>query len=159
MADVAKIDRFDRQILLELQANARQTNKQLAGAVGLAQSTTLERVRDLERRGVITGHHTHVSLLALGRPLEGMVTLRIHPKTDAAIARLLTRLENLPETMAIYLLSGVDDVLVHLAVADPDHLRRVVLSEISTIEGVADEHTSIVFDYRQRRVIDVLEPS
>jgi len=146
----------DRRILLELQSNARQTNKALAAATGLAQSTTLERVRDLERRGVVRGYHAEVALGALGRDLEAMVTLRIQPKTADRIDSLVGALEALPETLAVYLLSGADDVLVHLAVADADHLRDVVLSRIATLDGVTDERTSLVFEHRRRRVVDVL---
>lgn len=146
----------DRQILLELQSNARQTNKALAEAAGLAQSTTLDRVRELERRGVVTGYHADVSLAAMGRELQAMVTLRLHPKTAEGIDRLVGRLEALPEVLAVYLLSGADDVLVHLGVADADHLRSVVLAKIAGLEGVADERTSIVFEHRRRHVVDVL---
>lgn len=134
----------DRQILLQLQSNARQTNKALAAAAGLAQSTTLERVRDLERRGVVTGYHADVALPALGRDLQAMVTLRLHPKTAVGIDRLVASLQALPEVLGVYLLSGADDVLVHLGVADADHLRSVVLDQIAGLDGVADERTSIV---------------
>ena len=147
----------DRRILRELQSNARQTNKALAAATGLAQSTTLERVRELERRGVVTGYHADVSLGALGRELEAMVTLRIQPKTADRVDHLVSAIEGLPETLAVYLLSGADDVLVHLAVADADHLRDVVLSRIATLDGVTDERTSIVFEHRRRHVVEALD--
>lgn len=146
----------DRQILLQLQSNARQTNKALAAAAGLAQSTTLERVRDLERRGVVTGYHADVALPALGRDLQAMVTLRLHPKTAVGIDRLVASLQALPEVLGVYLLSGADDVLVHLGVADADHLRSVVLDQIAGLDGVADERTSIVFEHWRRRVVDLL---
>ena len=146
----------DRQILLQLQSNARQTNKALAAAAGLAPSTTLERVRDLERRGVVTGYHADVALPALGRDLQAMVTLRLHPKTAVGIDRLVASLQALPEVLGVYLLSGADDVLVHLGVADADHLRSVVLDQIAGLDGVADERTSIVFEHWRRRVVDLL---
>lgn len=155
MANHPKIDATDRRIVRELQADARQTNKQLAAAVGLAQSTTLDRVRELERREVITGYTAEVDLRALGRELQAMVTLRIQPKTTEAVEAVLATVEALPETISVYLLSGVDDVLVHLAVADADHLRSVVLSKIANLEGVVDEHTSLVFEHRRRRIFPV----
>ena len=89
--------------------------------------------------------------------LQAVVTLRIHPKSQAGIDRLVARLEALPETLCVYLLSGADDVLVHLAVSDADHLRTVVLSRIATLDGVVDERTSIVFEHRRRTVVDVLD--
>jgi len=157
MVGSPNISPADRRILRELQSNARQTNKALAAAVDLAQSTTLERVRELERRGVVTGYHADVALGALGRPLEAVVTLRIQPKTAERVESLVGALEALPETLSVFLLSGADDVLVHLAVADADHLRDVVLSRIATLDGVTDERTSIVFEHRRRHVVDVFD--
>ncbi|MBL6925459.1 MAG: winged helix-turn-helix transcriptional regulator, partial [Acidimicrobiia bacterium] len=74
---MTKIDRTDLQILAELQSDARQTNRALAATVGLAPSTTLDRVRSMEDRGVITGYHATTDLNALGRPIQAMVAIRL----------------------------------------------------------------------------------
>ena len=54
------MDRIDRAILAELQNDARLSNKQLAAQVGLAPSSCLERVRRLERAGILIGAHAEV---------------------------------------------------------------------------------------------------
>lgn len=149
----------DRAILRHLQSDARRTNKSLAQEVGLAPSTTLDRVRELERRGVILGYHADVDLRAMGRGVQAMVALRIEPKTEAIIERLLSRLEALPETLGVFLMSGVDDLLVHVSVPDTESLRRLVLSKIASQEGVVDERTSLVFEHRRRKVVEMLDPS
>src|ERR1041384_2891198 len=61
------VDELDAAIIRHLQADARQTNRELARAVGIAPSTCLERVRSLRDRGVITGYHAEVGLPALNR--------------------------------------------------------------------------------------------
>jgi DNA-binding Lrp family transcriptional regulator len=48
------VDKLDAAIVRELQADARQTNRELAAKLGIAPSTCLERVRALRQRGVIT---------------------------------------------------------------------------------------------------------
>ena len=75
------LSRNEGEIIAELQSDARQTNRALAQTVGLAPSTALDRTRDLERRGVITGYHAAVDLKALGRELQAFVSVRINPKT------------------------------------------------------------------------------
>jgi len=152
------ISTVDRRILDVLQSDARRTNKSLAAEIGLAPSTTLDRVRDLERRGVIAGYHAEVDLRALGRGLQAMIAVRIEPKTEANVERLVSRLESLPETLAVFMMSGVDDVLVHVSVPDTDSLRHLVLTEIANQEGVVDERTSLVFEHRRRTVVSVIEP-
>ena len=151
-----KIDRSDIQILAALQSNARQTNRAIAEEVGLAQSTTLDRIRSLEERGVVTGYHADIDLTALGRPIQAIVTLRLRPKTGPVIDRAIEQLMALVETLGEFLVTGIDDVIVHLSVPDTDSLRHLVLDRISSIEGVVGDRTSLVFEHRQKRVVEVL---
>lgn len=153
---MANIDRSDAAILQCLQSDARQTNRALAAAVGLAPSTTLDRVRGLEQRGVVTGYHAEVDLAALGRPIQAIVALRLRPKTAEVVDRAVDHLWSLPETLGVLLVTGVDDIIVHLSVTDTDSLRQLVLAGISSIEGVVDERTSLVFEYRRKRVVEPL---
>ncbi|MEM9203503.1 MAG: Lrp/AsnC family transcriptional regulator [Actinomycetota bacterium] len=146
----------ETEIVAALQSDARQTNRALAQAVGLAASTTLDRTRELERRGVITGYRAEVSLRAMGRRLQAFVSVRVSPKSEPVVERIMERLWSLPETIAVFLVSGGDDVLVQVAVRDSDHLRDVVVAEIASIDGVVDETTSIIFEHRRKTVIEPL---
>ena len=67
------MDALDRAILRRLQRDGRQTNRDLAEAVGIAPSTALERTRALRARGVITGVHAAVDPVALGRSVQALV--------------------------------------------------------------------------------------
>lgn len=150
------IDRHDQAILRELQSDARRTNRAIAAAVGLAPSTTLDRIRELERRGVIVGYHAEVDLAALNRPIQALVAVKIQPKTRAIIDDFIEKIWKLPETTAVHLTSGQEDVLVHLSVPDTDHLQHIVIDNIASLPGVVDERTSLVFDHRRRLVTESL---
>ena len=117
----------DLVLVAELQRDARQTNRSLAKKAGLAPSTTLSRVRDLEQRGVLKGYHANVDLISLGRSLQAMVFVRLQPKSE--------------------------DAIIHLAVADAESLQRVIINEISSFPGVFDERTSLLFEHRRKDVI------
>ncbi|MFH0178712.1 Lrp/AsnC family transcriptional regulator [Streptomyces cacaoi] len=67
----------DRILLRELQNDARQTNRDLAGKAGVSPSTSLERVRLLRERGVITGYHAALDLDTAGRPVQALISVRI----------------------------------------------------------------------------------
>uniref|UniRef100_UPI0028A5A1CE Lrp/AsnC family transcriptional regulator n=1 Tax=Pseudonocardia pini TaxID=2758030 RepID=UPI0028A5A1CE len=62
-----KLDSLDLSLLGLLQNDARLTNRQLAAQTGVAPSTSLERVRGLLARGVISGYHADVDLPSVGR--------------------------------------------------------------------------------------------
>lgn len=148
-----EFDDLDRALVTELQADARQTNRALAAKVGLAPSTTLGRVRDLERRGVFTGFHGHVDLRAIGRGLEALVFVRLQPKSDEVIQRFIEHMWSQPETVGVDLIAGAEDLIIHLAVADADALQQVILSKISSFDGVFDERSSLLFQRRRKTVI------
>lgn len=154
---MANIDAVDRQILAELQSNARVTNKALAAAVGVAPSTCLDRVRSLERAGVISGYRADVDPEALGRPVQAMVAVRLRPKTSDVVDAFLDAMWDMPETLSVTLVTGVEDALVHMCVESVDKLRSSVLDRVARAPGVVDERTSLVFEHRRRRVLDPLE--
>ncbi len=150
---MANIDETDARILAELQLDARQTNRALASAVGVAPSTCLDRVRDLERRGVITGYTAEVDIAALGRPVQAMVAVRLRPKTSEVVDGFIESMWDLPETLSVTLVTGTEDALVLLAVPSVELLRSLVLDRIARAPGVVDERTSLVFEHRRRRVV------
>ena len=150
------LDSADAVLLRELQAEARQTNRALAKATGLAPSTTLARVRDLEDRKVITGYHAEVDLAAIGRGLQALVFVRLQPKSQETISGFIEHVWSLPETISIDLITGVEDAVIHLALPDADALQRVIMDEISGYPGVFDERTSLLFSHRRRQVIEPL---
>lgn len=150
------IDELDGRLIRLLQNDARQTIKGLADQLGIAPSTALERIRSLQRRGIITGYHAEVDPAQVGRSLQALVSVRMNPKTDAVLERFIDHVWSLPETMSVTLLSGVDDVQVHLGVPDSNHLRRIVLSEIASHPGVVDERTSLVFAHRRKHELGPL---
>jgi DNA-binding Lrp family transcriptional regulator len=144
------IDQIDRRLVVLLQRDARKTVKGLAEELGIAASTCLERIRGLQSRGVITGFHAEVNIPATGRTLQALVSVRLSPKTGDVVDRFVDHVWQLPETLSVTLLSGVDDVHVHLGVPDSEHLRHIVLTEIAGFPGVADERTALIFEHRRK---------
>ncbi len=148
-----ELDAVDRQLIALLQADARMTNRALAAAVGLAPSTTLARVRSLEDRGVIAGYHANINLAALGRGIEALIHVRLSPKDGPTIDSFLDHVMALDATIAAHLLSGVEDVLVHIAVADVATLRTVIVEQVSAHPVVVDEHTTLILGHLPKPVI------
>jgi Lrp/AsnC family leucine-responsive transcriptional regulator len=81
-ADSTAVDDIDREILRELQHRGRATWQQLGPRVGLSPNATAERVRRLERKGVITGYRAVVDPVALGRNIEALVFVKMVPNCE-----------------------------------------------------------------------------
>jgi DNA-binding Lrp family transcriptional regulator len=144
MTDLVEFDSVTRALLSELQKDARQPNKVLADKVGVAPSTCLERVRELQARGVIQGFRAVVDPAAVGRPMEAILSIQQRAAQREAVETLLEDCAARPETVRVMALTGTTDFIVHVAVRDMTHLRDLVWSIIERRE-VARVQSSLVF--------------
>jgi len=156
MTAMPNIDATDRAILRELQNNARQTNRELAASVHVSPSTSLERVRGLRARGIVRAYRAEVDLDALGRPVQAIIAVRIRPPSRDVLENFRDWVAALPETVGVFVVSGNADFLIHLAVADTQHLYSFIIDRLTERPEVADVQTSVVFDHIRTGVLDVL---
>ncbi|MFW5418675.1 Lrp/AsnC family transcriptional regulator [Nocardiopsis sp. CNT-189] len=152
------LDELDRLILRELQKNARQTNRDLAAAAGVAPSTSLERVRALREKGVIRGYRADVDLGRLGRSVQAMISVRIRPPSRRNIEAFREWVSRLPETVGLFVTSGRQDFLLHVAVADTDGLYAFVIDRLTQRPEVADVETSVVYEHRRAPAVEPVRP-
>lgn len=145
----AALDRIDHAIVRELANDARISNKELAGRVGVAPSTCLDRVRALRARGVITGFRAEIDPSAVGRPVQAMIAVRIRRHSRELVDGFRTHALAIPETISVANVSGADDFLVHVAVESTDALRALLLDEIASRPEVVHTETHLVFDFRR----------
>jgi DNA-binding Lrp family transcriptional regulator len=155
---MADFDVLDTAILAALQVDARRTNRDVAAAVGVAPTTALDRTRALRDRGVITGARLEVDLAAIGRPTQALVAIRIRPPTRANIERFRSWAAGLPETVGVFVTSGSEDFLLHLAVPDTDSLYAFVVDGLTSRPEVSDVRTSVVYEHLRSNVLPPAQP-
>ncbi len=148
------MDELDSALVAALQADGRRSNRDLAAALRVAPSTSLERTRALRSRGVITGYHASVDLTAMGRPVQAMIFVRLRPQSRATMKGFRDFVAALPETLNVYIITGVEDTLVHVAVPDTDALQDFVLDSLTKRSEVADVRTAVVFEHVHNHVVE-----
>jgi DNA-binding Lrp family transcriptional regulator len=147
------LDELDTAILRELQSDARKTNREVAAAVGVSPTTALDRTRALRQRGVIRGAILDVDLKAIGRPVQALIAIRIRPPSRRNIEAFREWVSALPDTLGLYVTTGTDDFIVHVAVPDNDSLYEFVIDRLTQRPEVADVRTSIVYEHiRNNRI-------
>ncbi|MFC1438871.1 Lrp/AsnC family transcriptional regulator [Streptacidiphilus sp. N1-10] len=149
-----ELDSVDRAILLELQHDARQTNRDLAAKAGVSPSTSLERVRLLREHGIITGYHAALDLEAAGRPVQALISVRIRPPARPIIEGFREWAAQLPETIGLFVTSGAHDFLIHIAVPDVNGVYAFVIDRLTDRREVADVQTTLAFEHVQSHRIE-----
>ena len=142
-----KLDRIDFDILGILQKNARISNKELAEANSISPSTCLERVRRLNKAGVIQGYRAVVDPAVLGIAVQAMISIRLRQHAKIDFESLMEEISQAREVVNVYLLAGDNDLLIHVAVRDVDHLRSVVVDNFTARYEVAHIETALIFEY------------
>jgi len=153
----AVLDEFDKAILRELQSDARMTNRDVAAAVGIAPTTALDRTRALRQRGVIRGALLDVDLGLIGRPVQALIAIRVRPPSRQNIERFRNWVAALPDTVGVYVTTGTDDFIVHVALPDNNSLYAFVIDKLTERPEVADVRTSIVFEHIRNTRIDPVD--
>ncbi|GLY96697.1 Lrp/AsnC family transcriptional regulator [Actinoplanes sp. NBRC 103695] len=144
---MADLDELDTAILRELQHDARRTNRDIAAAVGVSPTTALDRTRALRDRGVIQGASLRVDLHAIGRPVQALIAVRIRPPSRRNIEAFRNWAGALPDTLGVFVTSGSEDFLLHVAVPDNDALYAFVIDRLTEHAHVADVRTSVVYEH------------
>jgi DNA-binding Lrp family transcriptional regulator len=151
------VDEIDAAIVAHLQTEARQTNRELARAVGVAPSTCLERVRSLRERGIITGFHAEVDLGALNRGVQALLHVQVRPLSRTVIEGFKAYAMTLPEVLSVFVVAGGDDFLVHVGVPDVESLHGFLMDKFSGRREIVGFRSSVIYQHTRKPVIEALD--
>jgi Lrp/AsnC family leucine-responsive transcriptional regulator len=140
------IDKIDRQIVSLLQADARLSNATLAEKVGLTTSTVYERVKKLEKKGVIKGYVAVVDAETLGKPILAFIRLTVgSASTDYLESKDSVRsiCQDEPDVLECHTAAGEDCYILKVRAASPGDLEKLI-ERIRCNAQVSRTTTSIV---------------
>ena len=138
------LDPTDLQILAILQAEGRIPNAELARRIGLTPPPTLERMRRLERVGVIRGYAARVDPEALGRRLTVFASVSLAMHQGGVVEEFMAAVRELPEVLECHHLTGDADYLLKVVVADTRDYERLLRERMIRLPGVQRIQSSVV---------------
>jgi Lrp/AsnC family leucine-responsive transcriptional regulator len=136
------LDRYDVAILDALQRDARQSNADLAAAIGLSAAPTWRRVRRLEELGVITGYRAEIDRRKIGLGVLAFVRVDTERDNAAATQALEAAIRKLPEVISCHYISGAGTFELQVLVTDLDAYSRWTMDTLFKLPNVKDLHTS-----------------
>jgi DNA-binding Lrp family transcriptional regulator len=120
------LDRADLKLLELLQRDGRATVQALSEAIHLSARATLNRVRRLERAGIIQGYRALVHRAAAGATISVFAEIALKDQRQASVQRFERKMAALPEVAACWVISGRYDYLVRVACADLDRYHQLI---------------------------------
>jgi len=129
-------DQLDRAILEELQINSRMSVADLARKIHLSPPAVHQRIKRLERAGVIEKYVALINREALGYGLLCFIRVSIQPHTKAQLDGFQARIDSLPSVIECYRTAGGHDLLLKIAIHDHKELDQFIAEYLMTIPGV-----------------------
>jgi Lrp/AsnC family leucine-responsive transcriptional regulator len=138
------IDKFDLAILKVLQEDARASLLVISERVGLSSTPCWARIKRMESEGVIQGYTVRVDPFAIGLTETVIVQVTLESHTDETLYDFGKRLEQIPEVMEAYLVSGDYDYYIRIAVKDTRDYERLLRERLYRIPGIRHSKSSFV---------------
>ncbi|WP_460479563.1 winged helix-turn-helix transcriptional regulator [Comamonas humi] len=140
------LDRTDRKILDILQREGRIAITELADRIGLSASPCSERVKRMEREGVIAGYYARLSPEALGKTLLVFVELKLSSKSEEIFDKVRKELLHVPDVLECHLVSGAFDYLVKARLGGMREYRRLLGDILKKLPVPAESHSYVVME-------------
>jgi len=143
---VKALDKIDHKILRELQQDGRISNTELARRINLSASPCAERVKNLERTGLIQQYQARLNPKLLDLELLVFVEISLLRTSPDVFAEFGEAVRILPQVLECHLVSGNFDYLIKARVADMKAYRKLLGETLLTLPGVSDSRTYVVME-------------
>ena len=138
------LDKFDLAILKVLQADARASLQDISKRVGLSPTPCWNRIKKMEGDGVIQGYTVRIDPAAIGFTETVIVQVTLDSHTDQTLFDFGKELEQIPEVLEAYLVSGDYDYYIRIAVRDTRDYERLLRERLYRIPGIRHSKSSFV---------------
>jgi DNA-binding Lrp family transcriptional regulator len=138
------LDRLDRRILEELQADARISNQALARRVGLSAAPCWRRLRRLEQAGFIAGYATLLKASAIGLPIAAYAVVTLENHHPESVRQFDQMVKERAEVLECHSMSGANDYLLRIVAASMEAYEHFLSTQLLQLSAVRSVNTSFV---------------
>ena len=140
------MDTTDRRLVVALSRDGRRAAADLAKELGLSRQAVTDRIRDLERRGVIRGYRADVDPAALGLGVRAQVRISLDGKIDAGKEKdVLKRLTGHPMVRSVYRVSGEDCFVADVVCRRIEDV-SAILGDLQATRAIQSSRTAFVLE-------------
>ncbi|MCA6065597.1 Lrp/AsnC family transcriptional regulator [Chryseobacterium sp. RG1] len=137
-------DDLDKKLLIYLQEDAKQTTKELSYKLGLSVTAVYERIKKLEKIGVISKYVALLNRDKINKNFTVLCHVKLIQHKKEYVIEFEKEVVNLPEITECFHVSGDYDYILKINVKDMQDYRNFMLSKLTTIKHIASTHSSFM---------------
>lgn len=143
---VRALDKLDRKILMLLQQDGRMAMTELADMVGLTITPCIERVKRMERDGIIAGYYARVNPQALDAGLLVFVEITLSAKSGRTFDDFRREVVRIPQVLECHLVSGDFDYIIKARIKEISQYRKLLGDILLQLPGVTQSKSFVVME-------------
>lgn len=140
------LDAIDQRILDELQHNGRVSIVELASRVHLTKTPCSERVKRLEKAGVIQSYRAMIDPVRVGMNHVTVVHVSLVQTSDNSLEEFNEAIRDIPEVQSCLMIAGQFDYMLKVRTRDITHFRELLGEKIAKLPGVMQTHSYAVME-------------
>lgn len=138
------LDDIDKKLLLMLQTDAKKTTKALSLKLNLSVTAVYERIKKLEKEGVIEKYVALLNSSKIDRNFVVFCHLKLIQHTKEFISKFESQIIKLPEVLECHHVSGDYDYILKILVKDMEAYRSFLVTKLTTLEHIGSTHSTFM---------------
>jgi Lrp/AsnC family leucine-responsive transcriptional regulator len=138
------MDKVDTKILMQLQQDAKQNTKQIANKIGLSVTPTYERIRKMERSGIIKSYVVLLDRSKIEKEVVAYCQITLSKHQKSTVDSFERKMNSIPEIMECHHVSGNFDFLLKVVASNINEFHKFTTEKLSVFEEIATIHTVFV---------------
>ena len=139
-------DAIDKKLLELLQKDCKQTNKALSLKLNLSVTAVYERIRKLEREGVIDSYVALVKKEKVEKAFVAFCHIKLVQHSQDYVVEFEEEVAKLSEALECYHISGDYDYLLKVLVRDMEAFREFIVNKLTSISHIGSTHSMFVIN-------------
>lgn len=140
------LDATDKQLLLYLQEDCKQTNKELSNKLNLSVTAVYERIKKLERSGVISKYVSLIDKKKVDKSFVTFCSIKLVQHSKDYVIDFEKEVANLEEVLECYHISGDYDYLLKVLVADMEEFREFMVKKLTSISHIGSTQSAFMIN-------------
>lgn len=135
------MDTIDKKLLEYLQQDAKKTTKELSSKLNLSVTAVYERIKKLEREGVISKYVTLLDKKKIHKGFMVICQIKLVQHNVDSVTTFEKEVVKLEEVLECYHVSGDYDYFMKIYVKDMEAYREFMLTKLTTLQHIGSTHS------------------
>ena len=137
-------DTIDKKLLEFLQADAKKTTKELSQKLNLSVTAVYERIKKLEREGVISNYVALINRAKINKNFVVLCHIKLVKHNKELIAQFENEIVKLPEVLECFHVSGDYDYILKICVKDMEAYREFMVTKLTGLQHIGSTHSTFM---------------